>query len=177
MSNQAIFESSGMDDPLGLWTPAASQAVSFSVGDSESDSHEAAQPVFRVNLPAEGESAADSLTANEKQIASLNAALEKVPSRLNGLVARAKDRRQKGVSFDAGSVEPTESGPEADLLAALENPEAGVSFSIGETGSAALEQAKAGLAALTEQINRDVMHFAWVESKVAGSLVARTAIS
>jgi hypothetical protein len=186
MSVQAVFESTEMNDPLGLWTPAValaspgSQPVSFSTGGDEP-----AEPVFRVNLPANDASAAKTLAGSEKYIAMLNAALENVPSRLDGLVARTQERQQKAasgtVSFDV--LEQQESGPEGDLLALLGDAEiegkratGDVSFGFVEDTSAAWEQAKAGFEALVEQINREVLHFAWVETNVAEILIARTTV-
>jgi hypothetical protein len=188
----AVFETSGMDDPLGLWTsttPAAGTApgaVSFAVGGDEPEP-QPAEPVFRVNLPADSASAAQAMDAREQYIRSLDAALNNVPARLDGLVARTQERQQKaaqgGVSFDVSSAEETESGPESDLLALLDDAEAEekaqsgeVSFGLQETASVALEQAKAGFEALTEQIGREVLHFAWVETTVADALLARTTI-
>jgi hypothetical protein len=190
MSNQPTFETTGTNDPLGLWTPTVLGDVSFSTGGDpsiNSGQAEPAEPIFRVNLPADGGDAAAALAVNEDYIASLNAALENVPSRLDGLVARTQQRQQKaantGLSFDVLSLEGQESGPEGDLLALLGDIEAEgkrasgeISFGIGETASAAWEQAKAGFEALMEQINRDVLHFAWVETNVGGSLIARTTI-
>jgi hypothetical protein len=184
MSEQAVFEATGIDDPLGLWSPAVSGAVSFSTGGDEPGGPE---PVFRVNLPEEGASAAEAFGASEAYIASVNAALENVPARLAGLVERTQERQQKaagaGLSFDVLSLEGQEAGPEGDLLALLGDAElegkraAGdVSYGILETTSAAWEQAKAGFETLMEQINRDVLHFAWVETNISDSLIARTTV-
>jgi hypothetical protein len=159
------------------------------------------EPVFRVNLPADGASAAQALAAREGYIRNLNAALENVPARLDGLVARTQERQKKaaasGVSFDTLSLEELEPGPEGDLLALLgeaptpllsphfprSSAENGgmkggdeLSFGLPETASAAWEQAKAGFDALIQQINRDALHFAWVETNVADALIARTTV-
>lgn len=189
-----LFEATGMNnDPLGLWAPAVSAAgsapgaVSFSVGGDEETAPEDVEPVFRVNLPADGASAAQALAANEAHILRLNAALENVPSRLDGLVARTQARQVKavtsGVSFDTLSLEESEPGPEGELLALLADAEAAgnakgpVSFGlVDETASLAWEQAKAGFDALIQQINREVLHFAWVETNIADALVARTTV-
>jgi hypothetical protein len=192
----SIFETTGMEDPLKLWTPAVSAAgsapgtVSFSAcpGGAGGDRAvpEAADPVYRVNLPADGASASRALTDSEEYIISLNAALENVPSRLDGLVARTRERRHtcpggrcqgKAISFDVLSLEQPESGPEAGLLSLLAEAEGKeASFGLQETASAALQQAKIGLDALTGQINRDAQHFAWVETHIAGALIARTIV-
>ena len=194
----ALFETNGIEDPLGLWQPsvstlaAAPGAVSFSVGEDPSIrlrqsgqalAPEPVEPVFRVNLPADNASASDALSAREDYILSLNAALENVPARLDGLVARTQERQAKsvtgGVSFDTSEFEQPETGPEGDLLAMLGDVEAEektVSFGVPEAASAALEQARVGFDSLIAQINREVLHFAWVETNVSGALLARTTI-
>jgi hypothetical protein len=194
--NQAIFETIGADDPLGMWTPSVSAAatapgaVSFSVGGDESDAPQPVVPVFRVNLPADSASAAEAFDASEQYFARVNAALENVPSRLDDLVARTQEQQQKSasdgtgaVSFDVLAFEQQETGPEGDLLALLGDAETEekitsgeVSFGIGEPVSDAFLQAKAGFKALIEQFNREVLHYAWVETNVAGSQVARTVV-
>lgn len=184
-----IFETSEQEeDPLGLWTftvsaaETAPGALSFSPSDNPS-APEPAEPVFRVNLPADSAAASDALAAREQYLLSLNAALEDVPARLDGLVARTRQRQGKSVSFDSSVLDQAETGPEGDLLSLLgdldaeENPQSGeVSFGLPKTASAALEQAKVGFNALIDQINREVLHFAWVETHLSGQLLARTTI-
>lgn len=182
----AIFETSGMDeDPLGLWTPAAGQGISFDANDEAAP--EPDEMRFIVNLPANDASAAQALAAREQYILNLNNALADVPARLDGLVARTQERQKKSttgtVSFDTPTLED-EPGPESELLSMLGSVEAQekgsgdvVSFGpVEDTVDLALEQAKAGFDALVEQINREVLHFARVETKVADVLLANTTI-
>ncbi len=178
-------------DPLGLWQPTVSTTVtapgpvSFSLG--EEPAPEPAQPVFRIHLPADGASADMAFATQEAYLLNLNAALENVPARLDGFVARTLERQQKSVSgsisFDTSEFDQPETGPEGELLTLLGDVEAEekaqgseLSFGLQETTSAALEQAKAGFKALIEQIDHEVLHFAWVETNVAGQLLARTTI-
>lgn len=191
-----VFEIAGMhNDPLGLWTPAVSTpgeaggVVSFSVsGETPTGPGQIAPsneiPIFRVTLPADDDSAADAFAANEALLGRLNAALDSVPARLDGLVTRAQQHRQgAALSFDA-SAAMEEGGPEATLLALLGDAEresrvaAGeVSFGAGEEAtSLAWEQAKAGFERLMEQVSREALHFAWVETNLEGSALARTAV-
>lgn len=186
----ALFETNGEEDPLGLWTSTPMSqdgAVSFAVGDDEAPPP-SDQPVFRINFPADDAAASQALAAREQYILNLNNALENVPARLDGLVARTQERQQKSasgeVSFAVGD-EEAESGPEGDLLTMLGSVEAqekglggegDVSFGIEDTASLALEQAKAGFNSLVEQISREVLNFAQVETKVANVLLASTTI-
>lgn len=180
------------EDPLELWQPTVSTpatapgAVSFSLGEDPAP-QQPAEPVFRVNLPADAASAADAFAEREQQLLRLNAALASVPAQLDGLVARTQERQQKsvsgGVSFDTSAFDQPENGPEADLLSLLGDLEAEektnsgeVSFGLQETASAALTQARVGFEALLEQMNHELLHFAWVETNVAGQLLARTTV-
>jgi len=181
-----IFESTGTNDPLGLWTSAPqTEAVHFGIGE-EPDSPPQGEPVFRVNLPNSGEAAGDAFDSSEAYFERVNAALEDVPARLDTLVSRMQARQATGdsVSFDVASLEG-EPGPEGDLLLLLEDasrPEvvdagAGmVHFGIEEPISQAWQEAKARFDALLEQINREVLHFAWVETKVDGQIIARSEV-
>lgn len=188
-----IFESTGTSDPLGLWATAPqAEMVHFGIGD-ESNSPPPAAPVFRVNLSGSGESAGEAFESSEAYFAQVNAALDNVPARLDDLVNRMQARQAGGnsISFDVASLE-AEPGLEGDLLLLLEDasrPEAAdsergmVHFGIddlsqgaSEPVSQAWQAAKASFDALLEQINREVLHFAWVETKVDGQIIARSEV-
>ncbi len=188
---QTIFQTLGTEDPLGLWTsvPAPAQAgmVHFGIGDEESSAPPPDVPVFRVNLPANLAASREALRSSAATFEQVNSALDDVPGRLTDLVARTQERQQKqaaGVSFDVQSFEP-EPGPEGDLLSLLgdADAEAGaekasgdVHFGIGEPVSEAWLEAKSRFEALLEQINREVLHFAWVETNLGGRLISRTSV-
>jgi hypothetical protein len=172
----SIFEAAGISDPLGLWDTSP-QILSFGIED------EANAPVYRVNLP---ESLAASSSALAGQLASferLQAALKAVPSQLDGLQRRAQ-AAASGVSFAVSGAAP-ESGPEGELLALLAEADStalretapdGLSFGGSEVMSAALGQAKDKFGALLEQVNQDILHFAWVETKIEDLIIARTKV-
>lgn len=188
-----IFETTGTSDPLGLWTSAPQpETVHFGIGD-EADSPPPDVPVFRVNLPGNAESAGEAFESSEAYFEQVNAALDEVPDRLDTLVSRMQARQAAGdsISFDVASLEG-EPGPEGDLLLLLEdasqaeaaNAETGmVHFGIEDSSqvtrepvSQAWRQARARFDALMEQINREVLHFVWVETKVAGQMIARSEV-
>jgi hypothetical protein len=181
-----IFESTGSNDPLGLWDTAP-QTVSFGIGDDVPAQTEA--PVYRVNLPAEAETAQTALAENLSRLARMNVALAAIPAQLDGLVQKTL-KTASGVSFAVTDLEPVP-GPEGELLALLADTDAaarsgtsteGVSFgleavaSVPLAGTGAFGQAKAKFDALLEQVNHEVLHFAWVETKVAGQIIARTEV-
>ncbi len=181
-----VFESTGTSDPLGLWTSAPqSGMVHFGIGD-EALSPPPDAPVFRVNLPGSSEAASEVFETSEAWFERMNAALEAVPDRLDTLVSQMQARQAAGdsISFDAASLEG-EPGPESDLLHLLEDAsqpaaaedEGGMAhFGIEEPISQAWQDARARFDALMEQINREVLHFAWVETNIAGQLIARSEI-
>ncbi len=182
----AVFEYSGNEaqvgDPLGLWTstPVLAGAVSFGVG--EADSPEAATPVFRANLPAGMASADGSLRQGETHLQALSQTLDSIPARLDGLIARSQEH---GLSFDALAGE-MQSGPETELLTLLTQVQSletaraaagdALAFSLPEDVAPLLGQAKTEFQALVERVDHEVLHFAWVETAIAGSLIARTSV-
>lgn len=181
-----IFETTGASDPLGLWaTTPQPENVHFGIGD-EAAPPPPDVPVFRVNLPGNARSADEVFENNETWFKQVNAALEDVPNRLESLMSRMQTRQMAGdaVSFDVARLED-EPGPEGDLLRLLEevsNSEP-VSFSVGDESETAREpvsqawqSAKAQFDALLAQINREVLHFAWIETKMDGQMIARSEV-
>lgn len=179
-----VFETSD-DDQLGLWTTAPqSGAVSFGIGE-ETDSP--SNLLYRVNLPANSADTDRVFSSTEAAFARIDVALNGVPARLDGLVERTRAIQQNqssAVSFDVLSTSQ-EAGPESDLLAELGDVERGapglaadgqVSFGLGETISAGWEASKKQFEALISQIDRDVLHFAWVETAISDNLIARTSV-
>lgn len=183
-----IFEATGSIDPLGLWDTTP-QTVSFGMGDENTP--EAAAPVYRVNLPASMAASSSALAENLASFERMNAALDEVPSQLDGLVRRMQEKQQQaasGVSFAVADLVP-ETGPESELLSWLaisdsaalsgagpEGGPEGISFGLIEQASGALGRAKEKFETLLEQVNHEVLHFAWVETKIAGQLIARTEV-
>ena len=171
-----ILESS-TDDVLGLWANVPIPGpVSFGIGE------EAAPPdheVYRANLPADLAEARQALEDSHAALTRMDSALNDIPDRLDGLVTRTQMRQSGGVSF-ALETQPQEFGPEADLLQMLGEAERGsqasVSFGLGDLASDAWAEAKERLKSMAAQIDRDVLHFAWVETSISGDLIARSTI-
>lgn len=173
-----VFESSA-DDVLGLWV-SQPRDVSFGLAD------ESLQPdveTYRVQLPADLDLAREILKTNHAALARVNASLDQVPDRLGGLVERSQQSRQaqsSAVSFDANPL-VQEDALDAELLGQVaavdQGAEAGVSFGISELAGEAWQTARSQVDAIMKQIDRDVLHFAWVETSIAGQLLARTTIN
>jgi hypothetical protein len=180
----SIFEVTGSADPLGLWD-ATPQTVSF--GLEEEITSEAVAPVYRVTFSESEEDSSSSLAERLASIERINAALDAIPPKLDRLVRRQQAKRQKApanISFDVADTTP-ETGLEGELLELLAASDSaavsgttttGVSFGINEVAREALGQAKEKCEALLEQVNHDIMHFAWVETKIASALIARTQV-
>jgi hypothetical protein len=177
-----ILEIIGSSDPLGQWDTSP-QTASFSVG--EENTPESIELVYRVNLPDNMDVSHSALAENLASFESMKAALERVPIQLDDLARRAREKQSKaasGVSFSLAELQP-EPGPEGELLSLLAitdsvalsgtGPE-GVSFGLLSEASEVLGQAKQKYETLLEQVNREVLQFAWVEMRMADQLIART---
>jgi hypothetical protein len=172
-----VFEASGSSDPLGLWA-TVSPAVSF--GFPDESAADPAMPVYRVRLPESEGASIRTLAENLANFQRLDAALDRIPARLDGLVLQA--RAQPGISFSAPAAAPgTELESElfsllADASARSAAGPAGVSFGFGTAAGQAFAQAKEKLETLLEQVNHEVLHFAWVETEIAGQIIARSEV-
>jgi hypothetical protein len=166
-----VFEIAGMDgdDPLGLWTPAE-PALHFGV-EAEASAPPPDVPVYRVRLPDDPSAADQALAAQEQRILLSSRALDAVPGRLDAFIERQQAAEGEEVHFGAGEI-PAETGPEAELLGLLGEAEAAapsagtVQFGIvDEALSPALREAQEKFNTLMEQIKRELLHFAWVETR------------
>jgi hypothetical protein len=190
--NASVFEMAGAggDDPLGLWTASpAESAVHFGVGD-EVSAPPPDVPVYRARLPEDPAAGELALSAQDERLRLSSRALDSVPGRLDAFIERqqaaAAPRMEGGeVHFGVGEP-PLETGPEADLLGLLGEAEAAevtlstdlVHFGIvEEVLSPALQEAQEKFNALMEQINREVLHFAWVETEAGQATLARSTVN
>lgn len=176
----ALFELSLPDDEaiglIGPWQVAPSAPVSFAAGESVA---QVDAPVWKVSLPADEAEAEQALAEAEAQIAAAEAALNEVPARFDAITS-AQPRGEQ-VSFDVASFGVQADSPEAAMFALLEHAQAleqgrTVSFGVSDVASAAWEQAKAQFEAFVGQLQREVFHFAWVETNVDNQLLARTMV-
>jgi len=188
---QIIGEDLG--DPLGLWTPVDTQsesAVSFDLP-SGAPSPQPEQPVYRVSIAAESDlvAAEREFAFQEARMSALGRALGLVPGKLSSIVGSARSDQQisstEAVAFEIGDVSARDA-VEAELLSLIteadqvgttsESTTGMVDFGMGEMLSPALESAKVQFNQLMDQVNREVFHFAWVETVVLGRLLARTTV-
>ncbi len=182
---QPVFEFVGEENTaqelLGPWqaTPPRPASVSFDVGAPPAEEPPEDASVWRVNLPEDPEAVKSALDQAQGQVDAAQRELAKVPARFDDFVKRAGPPAGEAVSFAAPSEPVFESGsPEAELFALMGETEkagaAAVSFGITDFASEAVESAKAEFARLMEQVNREFLHFAWIETNQGGLLLART---
>jgi hypothetical protein len=182
---QPIFEFVGEADTaqelLGPWQATPPRPVSFDVGAPPAEEPPENASVWRVNLPEDPEAVESALNQAQAQVDAAQRELAKVPARFDEFVKQAGPATGEAVSFAAPSVPVFESGtPEAELFALMSETEkagaAVVSFGITDFASEAVESAKAEFARLMEQVNREFLHFAWIETNQNGLLLARTTL-
>jgi hypothetical protein len=175
-----LFELSLPDEtPIGLigpWQAGASMPVSFAAGESAAQSD---APVWKVSLSADPLEAEQALSEAEAQIAAAEAALDEIPARLDAITS-ARPRGGQ-VSFDVASFGVEADSPEASMLDLLDHARAleqgrTVSFGVTDFASAAWDQARLQFEAFVGQLQREVFHFAWVETNIEGQLLARTSV-
>jgi hypothetical protein len=176
MTESGIFAvSMPGEQPVGLvgpWQPGPELPVSFGL-EAEQEA-----PVWRVNLPEQPGAAQQALQEASAQLAASAASLDRVPVRLERLASAGL--QSGGLSFDTASgLEP--GSPEASaaqLLAEALALEQGKDVSFGGVeapASQAWEQARASFERFLSQLQREVLHLAWVETFIASQLLARSA--
>ncbi len=180
-----IFETT-TSDPFDLWETAP-QPVSFALGDENPAAPGPVELVYSVNLPVGFEASRQALAEQESRFAQLDGALDSVPARLEALVTRLQAVRPEGpggVSFALPASE-ADSTPEGELLALLAESDSAarsgsgpeeISFALNEPDSAASREARSGFERFLAQLNHEVLHFAWVETKISNQCIARTEV-
>jgi hypothetical protein len=187
-----IFEIAGIEgeDPLGLWAAAPESLVHFGVED-EPAAPPADTPIYRVQLPEDTAAVETAFREREARLQRSAQALESIPDRLEDLVARTQARQQavgsQAIHFgidELGTAEDAAESELLDLLAEVDSratltPAAGPQVDFGivdEVIHPAVEQAKSQFHVLLDQINREVLHYAWVETILLGQTLARTSV-
>lgn len=160
---------------MGLWTvksAAPAGALAFSAQPAEPAWPAAPAVVWQVDLPANPELAAGRLAAAEASLATYPRALAQAQARLVGYGARRQDAQ--GISFGPG---PAAGGAEQALdvlLAELPQTGAPVSFGWRETAAGGRAQVAERCQAFLERLAQQLAHYAWVETRREGRLLACT---
>jgi hypothetical protein len=174
-------------DVLGLWTalpsfdsaqdkPSPPGGTAFGTTATGEAPPTAEAPVWRANLPADPKQADRDLDRAEEGLEAAQQALDAAASRLDALA----EERPSGLAFDVSATGAELPDPEQELLALLEEAKRGgppVSFGAGEPIRGGWAQATQQFQAFVEQLQRIVSHYAWVETRVQGQLLGRTAVS
>jgi len=183
-------------DPFGLWQPAPAppekpaEAIAF--GDL-SGAEEEPQPaaIWRLDLssgPAGRTDGEEELQLRADRLRAIQEGLDAANPRIDRLLER---RAGVGLSFAVGEegAEPLEEPEQtlAGILDALEAPAQGeTSFGLREdlsnlagklTGGANWNALQQRLQGMVESVNRQLLHFAWVDTALDGHLAARTTVN
>jgi len=166
------------DGPPGLagpWEVSPPAPVSFDAGAVPAAEQ---TPLWRANLPGDQAAAGQALSEAEAELLAAEVALEGMSARMEALTRAGT---ASGVSFDASALALPPGSPEAsalDLLSQAQAIEQGrpVSFGLEGLGSQAWEEAQKQFEAFLNQLQREVLNLAWVETNSGGRLLARTVI-
>lgn len=173
-----IAEAARLPRVFDLWEiaePPVEGDVSF--GLNGGDQPEVA--LWEVDLPADSESAAGELQRREEFIRASIDALDEAPAEIEDFVIKAGGGPLGDVAFSVGPEQPL-SHAEQDALRLLTYLEVGpqeVSFTAAEQSQTELDHASQQFQAAFERMLRLVSHFAWVDTRVGGSLAGRTVVS
>ncbi len=167
----------GLPQVFDLWEiaePPIDGDISFGLPGASQD--EAA--VWELDLPADPDLAADELQRRGAFLQASVASLDMAPVEIEEFVLKAGGGPLSQVSFDVSSTQPF-SDSEEDALRLLTYLEVGpdeVSFAAAEQSQSELDQASQQFQDAFERMLRLVSHFAWVETRVGGSLSGRTVV-
>lgn len=167
------------EDPFGLWQPVGPKepgAESFAVpGDTESPAR-AEGLAWSIDLRS-GVDAEEQLAQRERQVRAIEEGLDQAVVRAERTLARHRAAAEgQAVSFSVDE-------PEAELdlafaLAQIDPGERPASFEVSFGGPPVVDWGalKRSFETFMEGINRQVLHYAWVETKLDGTAVAQTAV-
>jgi len=172
--------SANLPEVLSLWKIAGDQdAAEFSFS-LQAESLPAAS-LWQMDLSADPGVAAEQLARTERQLLATQNALAVVPIRLERFVNNIATSQNQPASFSspAGGVEgdASLSPAEEELLRWLETTDPGqVSFGLGALHVEDITQAGQQFRQMVENLTNSLVHLAWVETKLAGRLLARTIV-
>lgn len=167
----------------GLWgaweIPAergdGSPSGGIAFGPAEGDS-EAGVPRWQVDLPADAELAEAQLKQSEQVMALSNQRLEEMPDRFDQLVSLAQKPRQVSFGVDLAGTAIGDPEVEALRLLGVLEPQTAVSFGLLDVPRETWDQARSQFQNAIDRILRLVVYYAWVETRMAGHMLARTMV-
>jgi len=203
LSAEAGRPTGNLADPFGLWdspSMAGEEIVSFGLpagGAGVGDELPAAVWVLPLTRDAGGRATGDvELERRARKVQAINAGLDQASARL-AVYLSSRSHLAESVSFSTSP--PALAAPEASLEYALNTLEPGgeagqVSFGLGEDLGRLAGRVRDGISSvqsagidwdelrrrldeLVNSVNRQLLHFAWVDTTLDGSLVARTMVN
>ena len=179
--------------PFDLWEERTS-ALSFGVGEELP-----VTPVWSLSLSSAAPDGQAALAQRAGQLRALDSGLEQAGPRLERFLRQQAGDRQAGGQPDAGQQaavgDVSFAAPSADSLFPDQTAESSLSAALqviqgaGAPGEASFgageafpvelnwEDLRAGFDRLVDQVNRQILHAAWVETLLDGQLAARTTVT
>lgn len=165
-------------DPLAMWGSAPLLAAGL---DPSFDVDAAAESplTWTFEAPADADAAAAQLVRMEAALQAHQLALDAAGSRLDALIAGAQ--ADGSVSFDGVAAQVAWGSPENDLLDLLAEAEkrdvTAVDFGIAGLSIPHWDEIAENFQGFLDRLRRFLAHYAWVETKIEGRMVARTEVS
>jgi hypothetical protein len=180
-------------DPFGLWEPPrleSDETISFGLPVGAESGMSSDIPIAVWTLPltsgAEGrEAGVIELHRREARIRTINVGLNQADVRIDSY-RTARNRAKADFSFSAQSLQEPLSEPEKKLTYALSTLEPGgkveqmnfgISDDIKQVAGVDWNELRRRLDEVMESVNRQLLHFAWVDTTLDGKLVARTTVN
>jgi hypothetical protein len=161
---------------LDLWTPVPGRSLEAMAFDAPAGATAESEPIWRADYPAEPDLIEKHLNEARKSLDAADVAVAVAPARLDAFVSQG----QAGVAFAVPGLDARSAEPEGELsllLGELRGDGLMVSFDPNDPHAGKLDQAVQSFQAFTDRLNRMIGHLAWVETRVEGRLVGRTAVS
>jgi hypothetical protein len=161
---------------LDLWTPIPGPSLEAMAFDAPAGASAETEPIWRADYPSEPERIENHLNEARKALDAADVAVSLAPARLDAFVAQGP----AGMAFAVPGLDAPSAEPEGELsllLGEIRGDGLMVSFDPDDPLSGKLDQAVQSFQAFTDRLNRMVGHLAWVETRVEGRLVGRTAVS
>lgn len=179
-TGQPVFElldaelARSLPEVIGLWqtqAPLPEEGVSFGAGSASM----AEATVWRTNLPSDPDKAQTCLAAGERRLNLSHKALESAAARMDALLGG----RTAHASFGVLPAEAT-GRAESELLRLLDEIRRGsrpASYGLADKISGGWQEAAQNFHRVLERLQKFVMYYAWVETRVRERFLGRTAVT
>jgi hypothetical protein len=133
-------------------------------------------PIWQADLPADPAAAAEVIAGIRQGLEQTQEALAAAEPRIEALV----QQQGRPISFSTTTADESLALPEQELLGLLQEAQFGsqrISFSTEADSQGSWEDTVEKFQQFTAQVQKTLTHYAWVETRVAGRLLARTSVN